>query len=439
MSHMPIQIRNLTLSFSHKTCFNNFTTQIPFGSRIAIIGRNGCGKSTLLKLIQGLITPTEGKIVVPDDVMIGSVPQIIEDHDTLSGGEKFNRALTQVLSQNPTMLLLDEPTNHLDPKNRRSFMRMIQAYSGTLIVASHDTEFLRTCVSTLWSIDQGQIQVFSGTYDDLRRETQIKRSSLEQRLNRLERSKQDMHDKRMQEQSRTAKSKASGEKKVANRKWMKSVGDLKGMKAEKSQGKIFKNIEAQKQEISSELSNLRIPEIITPQFSLNAADMGERTLISIQDGGVGYKDHEPILNCIYLSLGSKDRMSLCGNNGCGKSTLLRGILQSPLVMRSGTWTIPSPKDIGFLDQHYKTLRSHKTVFETIEDCVPSWTHAEIRCHLNDFLFRKNEEVNTILENLSGGEKARLCLAQIAACTPKLLILDEITNNLDLETKTHILF
>jgi len=80
----------------------------------------------------------------------------------------------------------------------------------------------------------------------------------------------------------------------------------------------------------------------------------------------------------------------------------------------------------------------KTVLETISDLVPAWSHAEIRRHLNDFLFRKNEEVNALVSTLSGGEKARLSLAQIAAKTPKLLILDEITNNLDLETKEHVI-
>ena len=95
-------------------------------------------------------------------------------------------------------------------------------------------------------------------------------------------------------------------------------------------------------------------------------------------------------------------------------------------------------DIGYLDQHYGTLNPDKTVLETIADLVTNWSHAEVRRHLNDFLFRKNEEVNCLVSGLSGGEKARLSLAQIAAKTPKLLILDEITNNLDLETKEHVI-
>lgn len=95
------------------------------------------------------------------------------------------------------------------------------------------------------------------------------------------------------------------------------------------------------------------------------------------------------------------------------------------------------EDVGYLDQHYATLNPDKTVLETIEDLVPAWPHSETRRHLNDFLFRKNEEVNALVSTLSGGEKARLSLAQIAAKTLKLLILDEITNNLDLETKEHV--
>ena len=108
------------------------------------------------------------------------------------------------------------------------------------------------------------------------------------------------------------------------------------------------------------------------------------------------------------------------------------------VIKSGNWYAPKISDIGYLDQHYGTLSAEKTVLETIAELVPTWPHIEVRRHLNDFLFRKNEEVNALVSTLSGGEKARLSLAQIAAKTPKLLILDEITNNLDLETKDHVI-
>jgi ATPase subunit of ABC transporter with duplicated ATPase domains len=99
---------------------------------------------------------------------------------------------------------------------------------------------------------------------------------------------------------------------------------------------------------------------------------------------------------------------------------------------------PAPRDIGYLDQHYQQIDPKKTVIEVIQECQPAWSHNQLRIHLNDFLFRKNEQVYSLVDVLSGGEKARLILAKIAANPPKLLILDEVTNNLDLKTRNHVI-
>lgn len=134
MMHKPIQITDLDLSFPHKTCFENFSCQIPYDSRIAIIGRNGSGKSTLLKMIASLCG---------EDLVAGYVPQVIVDYTDLSGGQRLNKAVTEALSLDPNILLLDELTNHLDNRNKKSLMRMLQNYPGTLIMVSHDKELLR--------------------------------------------------------------------------------------------------------------------------------------------------------------------------------------------------------------------------------------------------------------------------------------------------------
>lgn len=437
MIHKPIQIKNLSLSFPHKTCFDDFNVQIPYGSRIAIIGRNGSGKTTLLKILHSMLEPTSGDIRYGDDVVFGFVPQIINDFDTLSGGQRLNAAVTQALNYDPNVLLLDEPTNHLDPHNRKSLMRMLQSYPGTLIVASHDSELLRNCIDTLWHIDNGKIHVFSGNYDDYIHELRGRRASIEQELARLDRQKKDMHHDLMKEQKRAAKSKAKGEKSIHQRKWPSVVSNAKAGRAEKTSGRKKSAIDHKKQDLIERLSNLRLPEIIVPKFSLNSADVGDRTIISISDGRVGYAEKKPLLQKISLSISSRDRISIQGDNASGKSTLIKAILDYDSVIKSGNWHTPKLQDIGYLDQHYGTLSAEKTVLEIIADLVPSWSHIEVRRHLNDFLFRKNEEVNAPISTLSGGEKARLTLAQIAARTPKLLILDEITNNLDLETKEHI--
>ncbi len=100
--------------------------------------------------------------------------------------------------------------------------------------------------------------------------------------------------------------------------------------------------------------------------------------------------------------------------------------------------MPDPKGIGYLDQHYASLNPSLSVFQIIQDAAPQWNDDEIRKHLNDFLFSTPQEINTHVSNLSGGEKARLALARIAAQNPHLLLLDEITNNIDKQTRTHLI-
>lgn len=438
MIHRPISLARVGLSFPQKICFSDFSSQVHPGMRIALMGRNGCGKSTLLQIIQGLKSPPEGEIHIPQDVTFGYVPQVIEDFATLSGGQRLNEALTCALASNPNILLLDEPTNHLDLRNRRSLMRLLQQFPGTLITVSHDVELLRTCVDTLWHIDNRKITVFSGHYDDYLQEISRRRGAIEQELKALERDKKQNHYDLMKEQTRARNSRLKGEKHIGQRKWPTIVSSAKACRSEETSGRKRKQIHAKKQHLIEQLSDLRLPETITPKFSLKSHEgRGAKNLISITEGSCGYG--VPLLEEIFLSLSACGRMAITGDNGSGKSTLLKGILNDATVIKSGDWVLPKPDDIGYLDQHYATLTSHKTIFEEIQAHVPScWSHEAIRRHLNDFLFRKNEEVLARVATLSGGEKVRLSLAQIAAKTPKLLILDEVTNNLDLETRAHVI-
>ncbi|MCS5712828.1 ABC-F family ATP-binding cassette domain-containing protein [Candidatus Berkiella aquae] len=438
MIHSPILLKDIAISFSHKICFEDFSIHINYGSRIAIIGRNGCGKTTLLKCLQGTMRPTSGLVQLPQNTRIGYVPQIIENDTSLSGGQRFNKAVTRALSLDPNILLLDEPTNHLDRHNRKSLLRMLQSYPGTLIVVTHDTELLRTCIDTLWHIDNGQIHVFTGAYDDYIRELRNRRSSIEQKISLLKRQKKDIHHALMKEQTRAAKSKAKGTKSIHQRKWPTILSPTKVSRAQETSGRKKSAIEEKKQDLSEQLSNLHLPEIIVPKFSLSSTRIGERNILSIRNGCTGYVGFEPLLQKISLSIGSRDRISIQGDNASGKSTLIKAILDDSRVIKSGDWHTPKLEDVGYLDQHYSTLSAQMTVLETIVTLMPTWSHIEVRRHLNDFLFHKNEEVNNSVSQLSGGEKARLALAQIAARTPKLLILDEITNNLDLETKEHVM-
>ncbi len=166
--------------------------------------------------------------------------------------------------------------------------------------------------------------------------------------------------------------------------------------------------------------------------------MGDRIILSIRDGSVGYENNETILSQIHLQMRGTDRVAIIGNNGSGKSTLIKSILGMPNILKLGEWFCLKIDDMGYLDQHYQNIFAKKSVLENVRTCLPTWELIKIRRFLSDFLFKKNEEVNLVAEHLSGGEKVRLSLAMIAAKNPKLLILDEITNNLDLTTKEHVI-
>lgn len=437
MFHKPIQIKDLELSFPHKICFNNFNCQINYGHRIAIIGRNGSGKTTLLKMIYGEIMPESGVLKIPEDVVFGYVPQTLVQNKSLSGGQQLNEAITKALSLNPNILLLDEPTNHLDILNKKSLIRMLQNYNKTLIVVSHDTALLRQCIDTFWYIDNGKITIFSGSYDDYMDEIHVKRQSIEAKLSRVVLEKKEMHQKLMKEQERASKSREKGQKGIKKDKWPSIIAQSKSSSAQENAGQKTKEIHQKKYHLNQQLNSLRIPEIIIPRFSITGDHRLNQTVVQISDGCLGYSSSQLMLSNINMLLNCHDKLAIIGKNGSGKTTLIKAIFNDPLIYKTGYWVMPKPSDIGYLDQHYRTLTPNFSVYETIEQIVPLWSSHKIRRHLNDFLFRKNEEVMMPIKLLSGGEKTRLSLAQIAANTPKLLLLDEITNNLDLETKNHV--
>ena len=189
-------------------------------------------------------------------------------------------------------------------------------------------------------------------------------------------------------------------------------------------------------DVQEMISQTRLPEDCRPKFILDSAYTPVAGLLSISFGECGYGS-EPVLTGIFVSMDSQDKIAINGDNASGKTTFIRAIMQDPAIWRKGDWELPKPQDIGYLEQHYNNLDPDKTVEDIIKDRNPTLDSKEIRKHLNAFLFRKNEEVFAKVKTLSGGEKARLSLAQIAAKPPKLLILDEITNNVDIETKQYI--
>lgn len=431
----PVLFKNISLSFPHKICFEDFSASVPYGSKIAVIGDNGSGKSTLLKTLAGEHTLLEGVVEIPSECAVGYVPQTVLEYADLSGGQRFNKKLTEALALGPDILLLDEPTNHLDIHNRRSLMNLLERFTGTLFVVSHDAELLRKHADLIWHLDNGAIHIFSGSYDDYMARYASLRTQLEEEKDTLEREKRRVHQKLMQEQQRAARSRRMGEINRNKGKWAPIVAGGKERAAQRTAGKKNADIGSRRADIGEQMRGLFIPEILTPSFTLSAF-VTAHTPLFVSDGAAGYAG-QTVLTGVNLSVEPAARAAVIGANGSGKTTFLRAVMSDPSVEVSGLWERPALKDVGYLDQHYTGPAPSDTVIGYLKSFVPSWTHAELRKHLNDFLFRKNEEVNARVNVLSGGERARLALAAIACRVPRLLILDEITNNLDLRAKDYV--
>lgn len=438
-NHQPVKINNLTIEFGSKELITNpFNYNIYSGERIAIIGRNGCGKSILLKALCGINQCFDGDIVLPEDVSLGYVPQVLNDKEIkLSGGQMFNHYLSQALLKDPNLLLLDEPTNHLDNKNRSSLFGLLSRYRGTLIVITHDTELLNY-VDTIWHVANGKINVFNGSYQEYLITQQQEWNTLTNSVRKANQDKKLAHELLMNEQQRYSKSIQKGKQSIAQNKWSRIAAGSKSSQAEVVSGRRNIKIQQSRQKALDKLQDLYVPEVIIPKFNLTSANINSKTILEIENGSIAYSSNgSNILTGINLQLNGVEKVVLQGNNGSGKSTLVKAILNHSSILRTGKWTTPEPNDIGYVDQHYSNLDSELTAVELLQNIVPAWSYAEIRNHLNVFLLRKNEEVHLATKYLSGGEKARLSLALIAANPPKLLILDEITNNIDLEAKKHL--
>lgn len=436
-----LEICELELSYPKRILFSEFSTKVYVGDKIAIIGDNGSGKSSLLKLIFANSNSdiSLSEIIPANGIRIVHIPQLITDYNSLSGGQRFNQALSIALASYPDILLLDEPTNHLDNHNRKSLLSLYKHSSQTIITATHDIELLTNHIDIIWHIIDGKIIIFRGSYQDYLREIRQRKTLLEEKISILTKAKKEQHERLMQEQNRAKTSRKQGEKSISDRKWPTITSGTKARRAETTAGKNNAILRKEKDAISRELGTLYLPEELNYKFAITANNSGKVTL-SILNGSCRYKLAQGFqLDNINISLSGSDRLALSGDNGSGKSTLIKGILGDPVIERvSGEWLVPSLANIAYLDQHYANISTNKTIIEMISESASYLDYSEIRDFLNKFLFRKNEEVEKLGHQLSGGERVRLSLALIALQNPRLLILDEITNNIDLRTREHII-
>jgi len=457
----------LYVSYSSHTILNGATLAIHENERIGLVGRNGCGKSTLLKIIAQVEQPDSGEYSVKRDLRIGYLPQefeldenatvldavlsgaqdvidMISEYEntpaqsnksaelmdiishldgwnlesraqslltnlhaqennriisTLSGGEKRRVALCRALLRQPELLILDEPTNHLDTGSIEWLETFLSRYNGTCIFVTHDRYFLDRIANRIVEISAGKCVSYDGNYTDYM-------------LTRAERMQQEA----VNEHKRQRFLKKELE-------WVRRRPSARRTKSRDRMDKYFEiaDQEAPEKELDVELIIPPAPKLSNRVVECHniSYSIGDRVLFKNLD----------------FKIEGGERIGVVGKNGMGKSTLLKTIL-GELQPATGKVLIGTRADINFVDQGRLILDDQKSIFEEVGEGTEHVKLGEetlgLRPYLKRFLF-DDDRINTKIELLSGGERSRVLLAKILKRGGNVLVLDEPTNDLDLNT------
>lgn len=321
--------------------------------------------------------------------------------NTLSGGQKMRIALGRLLLTRPDIIILDEPTNHLDMNSITWLEGFLSAYSGSVIIVSHDRYFIDKIATKVVEIDNTKGIVYHGNYTYYsKKRGEIRASQMKAYLNQQAEIKH-------QEAVITK---------------LKQFNREKSIKRAESREKMLDKIEVLEKptEVSSEMRLSLTPSVESGNDVLTITDLsknfGQNTLFSNLD----------------LEIKRGEHVALIGGNGTGKTTILK-IINRLVSKDLGTVSLGSRVKIGYYDQEHQVLSLHKTIFEEISDSYPDLNNTKIRNVLAAFLFT-GEDVFKKIGDLSGGERGRVSLAKLMLSPANFLILDEPTNHLDIQSK-----
>ncbi|MBQ8126441.1 MAG: ATP-binding cassette domain-containing protein [Kiritimatiellae bacterium] len=410
MSDFLLSLQDVSLAFGGPPVLDKVSLSISKGLRAALTGRNGEGKSTLMKVIAGAIEPDGGTIVRAPNLRTIYVSQDVP-HDrpgddafnALSGGGRRRQILEEALLARPDLLLLDEPTNHLDMEAidwLEGFLRR-QREMAVLIV-THDRRFLRRVATTIFDLDRGELAGWPCDYPTfVRRKAEL--------------------------QADEAVYWARKSKKLAEEEaWIR-----RGVKARttRNEGRV-----AALKKLRAEFAARRTA-VGTATLRLDTAQPGGVSVLKVKNLSFAYPGGRPIVDNFSATILRGERIGILGGNGAGKTTLLN-LLTGRLAPTAGEVVRGTNVALAFFDQLRSEMKPELTVGENIasdrDEVIVGGQKKHVYSYLADFLFTP-ERVRTPVKALSGGERARLMLAKLFLRPANLLVMDEPTNDLDIET------
>lgn len=444
MKNIPVflSLKNLSFTYGGKNLFTDIDCFIRPYDRICLVGQNGCGKSTLLKILSHVIEHFDGTRFEQPGLKIAILAQSVENYqnttileaiqeilsgkempadyeidsflddlglkknqpyDSLSGGEKRKVYIASVLAQNPDVLLLDEPTNHLDIPSIYWLEQKMLSFKGGLVCISHDRRFLSQTTNKIWWIYKENIYSYEKGFSHFEdwQDTIYKRE--EKELANLKQSlKAETH---WLAKGVTARRKRN----------QKRLENLKNLRLRKSQ--LLQSMNTQQLSIESK-------ETYSGKIIIEAHSISKK-----------FKDTN-IIESFSTRIQRGDRIGIVGPNGAGKTTLLK-MLIGELPADTGKVKLGSQLTIGYFDQHHRQLNPKKSLWDNL--CETGGDHVsfgEKSMHVVGYLKRfmfQHDKVHNLVSTLSGGERNRLALAKIFTQNHNFLVLDEPTNDLDMDT------
>lgn len=447
-----LRINHMKKYYSDRCLFENLSFEVFPGEKVGLIGINGCGKTSLFKIITGTLEKDGGKVII--DGRLGYLPQDLhfgeamfphewletwadepnyfrtihqmgvadllwQPIDSLSGGEKTRVFLAGLQLEQPEVLLMDEPTNHLDQEGLKILTEFVTAYTGALLMISHDRHFLDRTANRIIRLEDGEMRSFKGNYSDYKRRVEDEAAHQQMAFERYVKTKAQLE---------TA---AEAQLKRANKFNNLSQNDFQRGKAKgvAQKGKALKKRVEMLEKVDK-------PKWVRPlPIYMNSAGEAPKFLTLASELALSY-EQENVFKNVSFQIERTDRIALVGPNGSGKSSLLKALNQDAAVKDciSGSLKVSAGINIGYFSQELTSLDPEATLLEALQDL--GLPEKDLRNFLGAMNFKQTDVFKQI-KMLSYGEKARVVMLNLALGGYQLLLLDEPTNFLDVPTREKI--